>query len=482
MVRVSNHKCYGTVNILLFSKYPPLQGGVSAAALFASVEAAKNGHTIFVVTNSNHATTTNRIAISCLDTEDMTGLNKNRELQGQLEVIQTSNLNKFSFIPWTRPDISQLIGAAIRISNKINFELIVGWYLEPFGVAAAYASSILKIPFSIICAGSDIGRLANNKDLGATYTAVVSSAQHVITAGNIDKNPLTKLGLKIDQCVQGTARPVLRPSQSAIKTPSNTFLSQLLSGFNYRIHYSMYQHPLRDLIVSMSPNDTLLSEDTPLILATGKVHPRKGYGHLIESLHILLAQNFNNFRLLLILSGNETRICSTLNDIHLPTGRKNYSSLYDVHSNGSKPGGLAARTVLLPIIHPALMPDLFAHCDIVCCLDNCFPIKPHQSRVIRETLAASSALVCSRESADKSGIQRHLISGQNCEIIEDPNDTDHLSLTIRNLLTNRNHRRRLQINGYNLSSILEKSISYENPLEQLVEAHQSLVSKAHQGY
>ncbi|MCK5923123.1 MAG: hypothetical protein KAG66_19445, partial [Methylococcales bacterium] len=109
------------MNILLFSKYPPLQGGVSAAALFASLEAANNGHTIFVVTNSNHATTTNRIAISCLDTEDMTGLNENCEPQGQLEVIQTTDLNKFSFIPWTRPDISQLTGAAIRIANKTNF-------------------------------------------------------------------------------------------------------------------------------------------------------------------------------------------------------------------------------------------------------------------------------------------------------------------------------------------------------------------------
>ena len=182
--------------------------------------------------------------------------------------------------------------------------------------------------------------------------------------------------------------------------------------------------------------------------------------------------------MLLILSGNETQIYNTLKHIRLPTRRKDYSLLCDAHANGSKPRNLAARTVLLPIIHPALMPGLFAHCDIVCCLDSCFPVKPHQPRVIRETLAASSALVCSRESADKSGIQMHLTSGQNCEIIEDPHDTDHLSLTIRNLLTNRDYRRRLQIHGYNLSPILEKSINYENPLEQLADAYQSLVSEA----
>ena len=174
---------------------------------------------------------------------------------------------------------------------------------------------------------------------------------------------------------------------------------------------------------TLSPSPELLACGTPIVAMFSKIHPAKGYFQLVAALN-RVPESGLEIRLLITLSGDESRV------FDLP---------YVIRTEFPM---LAGRTIALPIVHPTIMPELLQICDIVCCLDHKFPIKPHQPQLIREALAAQTALICSRESVAKSRAFQQFAGDETREIVENPDDVEALSETLKKLVDNPELRRR----------------------------------------
>jgi len=431
------------MKILIIGKYPPLQGGVSAETFFACNEAVCAGHDIHIVTNSHLTAPTNKIAIG--------GENLRHPA---VKLHRISELGSNSFIPWARPDLSQLIGRSLALATQEKLDLIVGWYLEPFGVAAAYVASLTGLPLAIIHAGSDIGRLAENPDLHHTYRMVIETAKHVVVAGDTAKAKLQKLGLRENQIITAKTAPV--PSQGAKNNAVDLFglLSEACSEEWMSDFYADTSPEFRRFIFRYRPNENLLKETTPIVGIFGKMHPAKGIDLLLRASKSLQHHTDEQFRILVNLSGDEDKLCDFFQAIE--------TDLPDILS----------RIIFCPLVHPALMPKLLRSCDIVCVLDHLFKVTPHQPQMIREALNAGAALVASRESVEKSGLSKFLIDRINYLLVEDPSDINALVSALKLLLTDRPMRRGLQIAGRSFSNIFEKQSTGAGALAATIAAVQ----------
>lgn len=430
------------MNILIIGKYPPLQGGVSAEVFFSSSAAANAGHNIHIVTN--------RIAIG------------GDELRHPaVKVHRTSRIGQNSFIPWARPDLSQLVGRSLCVTESEEFDLVVGWYMEPYGVAAAYVATICSLPLAIIHAGSDIGRLAQNADLRYTYESVIDTAKYIVVAGDTARDKLKKLGLRDSQVVTAKACAI-DTSGMKTKLPRNkrgrvaSDLHQLLKPACSKAWisevYAGAGDKVRDFVLRNHPSKDLLSEATPVIGIFGKAHPAKGIEFLLEAASRIYQKSARRFRVLLPLSGDEDKLYDIFEQIE--------SSFPD----------LQRRLILCPIVHPALMPRLLNSCDIVCVLDHQFSVSPHQPRMIRESLSAGTALLASSESVRKSGLEQFLIDRTNYLRVENPSNIGLLASKLELLLKDRSLRRRLQISGQSFSKMFEQKATGGGPLAALIEA------------
>ncbi|QBY02516.1 glycosyltransferase [Rhodophyticola sp. CCM32] len=438
------------IRIIVIGKFPPLQGGVSTLVWRSATLAVEAGHKVEIVTNSAKSVPSNMIGLGC-DARTMPGL----------RVHQIAQIPERSFIPWARPDHSQLVGKALSLTATEKCDLLVGWYFEPYAVAAASVALLRNIPLAVLHAGSDVGRLTRYEELSATYKSVISKADYVIVSGDAAQQKLKHLGLKDRQVVDCGSLPVVQqkklPSSAKREVSVADFIQKHLgptigSKSWVRRTYASCDTALQDAILAQRPSQNLLSEDTPIIAMFGKIHPAKGFEALLAAADQLDPDRHGQFRLMLNLSGDEDRVLTLLNLL---------SSRYP---------RLAKRTVLCPIAHPALMPELLGACSIVCILDSGFGIVPHQPRMAREALSAGAAVVATVESISKSQIGKYMQHELNCMIVDVASDAADLAGCMGKLLQDRETLRRLQISGRALSAVVERSADPRGPLLALINA------------
>jgi len=97
-------------------------------------------------------------------------------------------------------------------------------------------------------------------------------------------------------------------------------------------------------------------------------------------------------------------------------------------------------------------------------------IKKVDARMVETLKTPQAAVVCSRESFEKSFPFMALDRQEFCEIVEDPSDPEPLSASLLALLGDRDLRRRRQIAGRQVSRLLEGSWPPEGPLVRLIGA------------
>ena len=85
----------------------------------------------------------------------------------------------YRHIPQTNPVVTKLTSLALEAIDAHGSELVVGFYLEPYAVAAYLAAKLSGRPLVIRHAGSDVGRLLSIPQLGRTYAAILRSADMV---------------------------------------------------------------------------------------------------------------------------------------------------------------------------------------------------------------------------------------------------------------------------------------------------------------
>ncbi|MBV8534090.1 MAG: glycosyltransferase, partial [Alphaproteobacteria bacterium] len=167
------------MNILMFGKYPPIQGGVSAQTYWLARRLAQSGHHVTVVTNAREVETNFKMFMR---PEDWARAEASPE-PGSLRVSWTDPGDASErHIPRHKPFFTKLVSLGLEAAATQSFDVVFSSYLEPYAVAGHTVARELGLPHIVKTAGSDIGRLWRQPQLAAVYDRVFQNAAVVWTS------------------------------------------------------------------------------------------------------------------------------------------------------------------------------------------------------------------------------------------------------------------------------------------------------------
>ena len=150
------------MNLLYIGKYPPLEGGVGAAAFWRIKELRARGYNIDILTAKNKS----EIYVSEFNTDDQ-----------KYHLIQSKSC---WHIPYSPLLLERMVSYGLKLVSNNKFDCIEGNYIFPFGIAAWMLSKITGIPFVLRHAGSDIWRVYN-PELEDIFKQIIKDTTRIIT-------------------------------------------------------------------------------------------------------------------------------------------------------------------------------------------------------------------------------------------------------------------------------------------------------------
>lgn len=399
------------MRLCFVGKFPPIQGGVSRINFWDAHALSGLGHEVHVVTNAPEVEEPYRI-----DERFYAGQPGDDPRGRPGLTVHAPSGRRLHHIPYATPYVSRLAGLTAYVASETACDLIYGFYLEPYGVAAHLASRWTGIPYGLRHAGSDVGRLGRDRDLGITYTAIAQDADFWL-----DISVAMRRGWR-------------------------------LRGVNPDDFHTIGRYSL--------PTDYFRPDATPMRLAElGRFDPAAPtigmYGKLgeVKGTFDLLAA-FAKARgaagrgnLVLVSSGPVT----------------------ELERFRAMAGELGVEPLILPFMPHWKVPSFLAACDAVAFLERDFPIDIHRPTVPREILACGRCLIVSEEVADYQSYAHLLDDGVN-HLRADPHDTEALAALIEPILRDPARAREIGRNGYEqISRQIENWPEYVNELGRTFE-------------
>ncbi len=427
------------LKILFLGKLPPIQGGVSSQNLSTLNSLVLKGHEIYVVSNAQEVEPNYRQVWFGDDKHVLDDL-LNGAKYGQLQPVKEN-----SYVPWAAPYTTQLLGASIEILSSTKIDLIYASYFEPYGVVGGILAKDFKVPLFVRHAGSDLGKLSMNTNLASTYRYFLSTASAIFT----NRKSISVVE-RLDALLTDDApRISLLPST----LPPYFFSS---TG---RLNIELVDQATKDLIpvlpesnFSRCLNHGLQSrfrEDSPTIGFYGKVGDVKGTLVLLRSLQRLAASSLE-FNVLGLIGGREDQLAAV-------------ADLLD-----SDPE-LASRCKLMPFVAPWRIPQFLARCDVVCCLENNFPIAFHAPRMAREAFAAGKCVLLSSEATDRLAFGNSISNENNALVVSASKFEDDLISALSYAIRDKSERERIATHGRLLSNTYESGLSKSDSISDAIE-------------
>jgi glycosyltransferase involved in cell wall biosynthesis len=383
------------MRICAIVKYPPIQGGVAAQTYWMCLALAARGHDVFVVTNAAEVEPEYRIRFFGDDEEKL-------EAQfpggGSVRVRSAHewDARQYAHVPAGNPAAAKLAAMATEVVREHDCDVIVAFYLEPYGVAANLASAWTGKPFAVRHAGSDRYRLMTHPDLGLAYKEVLRAASGVLSAGT----DLSGFGIPAERVLTapGSYTPALFTPDAA-PLDLNALVGQLSAdGFPGLL------------------NAALLTEDLPKLGIYGKFGPTKGTLDLLQAVALL----------------RETGTCMLGGGTGWPAVEAAIRKM-----------GIADITWRLPFVAPWRVPGFIRACDVIGFLEHDFTIKAHRPGIPAEVMACGTPMILSREIAEKQSCAEDLVDGRNYYLIADPADHEALASVIRRAIADRAESQRV---------------------------------------
>lgn len=155
--------------IAYISKYPPLQGGISAKTYWLVQALAKRGHEIYVVT-------------------DRTDVDKIYMVHGLPSIPSHANVSIHRpqhEVPWHIPydphrSIS-LLDEALAVVDRIKPDVMIAGYLVPYGLVAYLVNQLHGIPYVLFHGGSDVQKFVQAGVWSRLWREIFSKAKWVVT-------------------------------------------------------------------------------------------------------------------------------------------------------------------------------------------------------------------------------------------------------------------------------------------------------------
>lgn len=394
---------------------------------------AELGHSVHVLTNCNETEPSFTVHLT---PDDRAWL----DLEG-VELSTVLPLATSSYIPWAVPHVSRLAGLCLKTLASLDADVIIGSYLEPYGIAAAIAATATKTPLILRHAGSDVGRLALHADLRHTYRWALDCAAGLIAP---EMEALRRVFGDGDWPTISSSLPRLPPPFFDCTEPLDLgdYLSKSQEWFS-QLNSADDIAPLLDGQRDRIPDDSFA------IGLYGKVGVTKGSFDLLAAL-MRLADDGMAFNFVTMSTG------------HGEVLRRYYAAIRG-HSE------LRKRTWVMPPAPPWRVPGFLARCNAVAFLERGFPISFHGPAIPREILASKACLVVSGEVAAKRGYDANLANDRNAIVVRDPSDIDLLTEALRSVICDQDRALAIGRQGYHLSKFWESSLpSVRRAAEEII--------------
>ncbi len=428
------------MHVLMFGKVPPIQGGVAGETWLACQDIAKAGHSIDVLTNANAMP---------IGFRQMFVLDDEVRLQAERERLNLQNITKVpphSYIPWAPPYFSQFMSYGLNAVDRKRPDVIVGWYLEPYGMVASVIGQMFDIPVILRHAGSDIGRMRNLGGLKTFYDWALSNAAKVTTGRSPQVMEMLKAaGVREDAIIRCRGR---RLCDSFSEFHEGFDMESALS--HSEDWFSRYQLESETLRMLIEWNRASYGNNAPSIGTYGKIAEVKGTYHLLDALELLVRRG-EKFSYRGIWSATPARLQHALR------------YLFDKNS-------LKGLIAVLPPLVPWRIPAFIRSCSAVAFLENRFPIQIHGPKVPREVLACKRPLLLSREIFDKVHFRDQLFEEKNVMLVDDPHEVDVMADQISRLLNSTELLNCLGHHAGALSRVLEARALRVDPIVEVIEA------------
>lgn len=443
------------MNVLVFGKYPPIEGGTSSQTLNTARLLAATGHEVDVVTNAREAETGVRAVMTASDEERLSALEEESAAApdgarpGRIRVHHTSPVSRSAYMPWAEPYVSKLFGLGVDLARSREFDLVLGWYLEPYGMAAGMVAEAAGLPLVLRHAGSDIARLASHPDLHGAYRWLLGRADRILT-GPRSARRLVELGAA-PSSLRMSGTPVLPDYFDAPPEPMRV---EELADAGAAALGSLGLSPgaAGALVANLTSLPRPLS--APVVGVTGKVAESKGSYDLVAALERLATEGVD-FTLLGAIGGQEELLTPFLETL-----------VATEH--------LRHRSLILPFVAPWRVPGLFDACDVVCVLERRFDVPVRRTRVPEEVIRRGRPLVVSREIAASLRFSAMLEDRRNVLLVEDPSDVVSLASVLREALTDAGLRAEVARGARVLADELSVAGGGDGPTEAVLEAMSEL--------
>lgn len=364
-------------------------------------------------------------------------------------VHTTTPLKRGSYVPWSNPFVSKLLGLTLQAANRQNSDVIIGWYFEPYGLVAALAGLILGKPVVLRHAGSDLGRLSLHDDLRLTYSWMLRSAACILTSRGLEGR-LYDLGAARENV--GFIGPARLP-KIFHTSPKGLDVDLYANKFS---EWALRAGISPELVEAVQQtNDKPFTTAKPVICCYGKVGKAKGSFSLLSAL-AQVAHDGGEFTFLSVPSGHVSDL----------------EAFYRLYLTSA---GLSSYTWILPPLPPWEIPNLLTLSNMGSFLENRFPISFHAPKIPREILASGACLICASEIIQKHPYRHSFVDMKNVVIIEDPTDVPALVTRLRGVFDAPTLTQMIGKHGRYLSEFIESELPERNPLRSFLEGYSPAV-------
>lgn len=173
------------MRICFISKYPPIEGGVSARVYWLAKALGEREHEVHIVTNAMEVENEYKEQI------DSNG----KEYTPQNVYVHSTNADTNPWhIPFSKAFTERIANLAIEVIEEYNIQLIDSYYILPYGIAAFIAKNFTGKPQILRHAGSDVGKLFASTSYQILFKSIFQRVDKIITIPNL-KEMFLSLGV-----------------------------------------------------------------------------------------------------------------------------------------------------------------------------------------------------------------------------------------------------------------------------------------------
>lgn len=205
----------------MISKYPPIQGGISAKTFWLARGLAERGNQIHIVTNAGS------VEKEYFIDDSSPNLLSNISVHSVIPDVPWH-------IPYSELYIARLLDKTLEIINKYQIDLIDTHYLIPYSIVGYLTSKISGIPYIVRHGGSDLAKFWQKGIFKNLLKEVIQNAD-VIVSDTKTKDLFKSLNVKINTLPRYIPdEEYFKPSFAPHEIPTFAYIGKINYYWKYK--------------------------------------------------------------------------------------------------------------------------------------------------------------------------------------------------------------------------------------------------------